>query len=354
MAVISRKRSKKSGLPPGSLIHIGRESSEKIGVSLFEYNAESLHSEEHTSIDFCLTKLKENVVTWIDIRGIHDPSFVEMLGHGFNLHPLLLEDVLNSAQRAKLDDYQEALYIVLRNLDLNGEGAPLHDEQISIILGRNYVITFSESSRDLFSPIKKRLEAANSLLRSRGADYLSYSIIDFIVDHYFVTIEKVDEETEILETELIESQTPVTLRKILKKRHQITLLKKAIWSTREVLSHLFRIESSFIEPSTKLYFQDIYDHVIQMIDTLESMRDVSDNLIAIYQSNISQRMNETMKTLTLVATIFIPLTFISSLYGMNFSYMPELEWRYGYYFALFTMVTVALAMFFFFKKKRWI
>lgn len=367
------KRSKKAGLPPGSLIHVSNIIPEKVKISLIDYSETFFVEKENVSISESVASLHDQSITWINVEGISDPKIIERIGKEFNLHPLMLEDILNAGQLSKMDDYKNAIYIVMRLLKLNGkngktDGKEAHsikeahtttekeivDQQISLVLGPNYLISFMETESDIFNGIKNRIRAENSKFRKQGADYLCYSIIDAIVDGYFVILESVDERLEKLEESLVYNPTPRTLINIQKRKRDVLLLRKSIWPMREVLSNLLRTESPFIKDSTKTFFHDVYDHTIQVIDTIESFRDVASGMLEIYLSNMSQRLNEIMKVLTIVSTIFVPLTFLASLYGMNFEYIPGLHTPAGYYIILGLMIAVAVSMTLFFRRKGWI
>jgi len=354
MKSILKKRIKKYGLSPGTLVHTGETSDSKVRITLIDFDPENIHIRDRVSLEECLNSMNSPEPTWINVSGIHDVMMVEKIGRRLGLHPLLLEDILNSVQRSKFDEYKDCLYIVLRKLNLLNEECDIEDQQVSIVLGNNYVITFLESESDIFNPIIERLKIKNSRMRTRGVDYLAYALVDCIVDHYFLTLEKIDDRIERFEMAIVDNPDPKILTGIQQLKRQVSHLRKAIWPTREVVSKFIRIDSPLVKESTKIYLQDVYDHVIQAIDTIEGFRDVVSGMVEIYISNINSKMNEVMKVLTVVATIFVPLTFISSLYGMNFKHMPELEWKYGYYMVLGFMLLMSLFMWRYFKKKKWI
>ena len=354
MGSFLKKRIKKYGLPPGTLIHTGTVTEGKIRITLIEYDQEALKIKDKVSLEECLDSMNSPSRTWVNISGIHDIQMVEKIGRKLGLHPLLLEDVLNSSQRSKIDDYKDNLYIVLRKLNLLDIESNIEDQQISIVLGNNFLVTFLETDSDFFNPIIERLKTKNSRMRSRGVDYLAYAIVDCVVDHYFLTLETVDDWVEKLEDSIVDHPTNRTLKQIQHIKRQLSYLRKAIWPTREVVSKFIRTESTLVKESTKIYLQDVYDHVVQAIDTVEGVRDISASMLEIYISNINLKMNEVIKLLTLVATVFFPLTFITSLYGMNFKHMPELEWEWGYPFALLLMAIASLFMWFYFKRKKWV
>ncbi len=349
-----QSRIKKIGLQAGSLVEDHDRKKSPNTISLINYDAGQYRENLDISIDECLLESQNPGVTWINICGIENSQIVELIGRHFELHPLMLEDIMSRGQRSKLDDYKNALYIVVRMLTYNHKKQMTEDEQVSLILGKNFVISFLESDNPIFKPIYERLQQPKSRIRQRGADYLCYALIDCLVDNYFLILEKVDEKLGKLEEELFKSAVPDTLRKIQHSKREILNLRKSVWPMREVISNFRRIESPLVSDPTKLYVQDVYDHTIQAIDTIESFRDITSGMLDIYLSNLSQRMNEVMKVLTVVATIFVPLTFIASIYGMNFDYIPELHWEWGYYMVLSVMLMISCMMLYYFKRKRWI
>lgn len=354
MTSIIKRRIKKYGLPPGALVHTGKASEEKIRLTLIDYDQDSLKIRDSVTLDECLDSMVKPNPTWINIAGIHDIQMVEKIGRRLGLHPLLLEDILNSGQRPKVDDYKDTLYLVFRKLGWDEGSTEIDDQQVSIVLGSNYLITFLESDSDIFKPILERLKVKNSRMRTRGSDYLAYALADCLIDHYFITLEKMDNRIESMEDSLVDHPSENTLKEIQNLKRQINHLRKAIWPTREVISKLIRMDTSLIRESTKIYLQDVYDHVIQAIDTIENFREIAAGMVELYISNINFKMNEVMKILTVMATIFVPLTFISSLYGMNFKHMPELEWEWGYYSLLVIMALTSFSMWRFFRNKGWV
>lgn len=359
MSKLLKKRVKKIGTPPGSLIYTGEISSKESKIILFIYN-EFFCLEKHVktideAFDLLSKESKEGITIWIHMQNISDPAVFQALGQKFKIHPLILEDIMNPVQRAKLDDYKEQLFIVTRLLTfINGEKKTLEDEQLSLVVGKNLLISFLEKDSEILNPIWERLKKSGNQMRSKSSDYLVYAILDCIVDHYFLILEKVDGFLEHLEDELLHEPGPSTINKIQKTKREMALLRKTIWPMREVINRFRHIDSPLISDSTRVFAYDVYDHTIQAIETVESFRDVTSGMIDIYLSTINQRMNEIMKVLTIMATIFVPLTFISSLYGMNFDNMPELHHPYGYYYTLFVMLMISLGMLIWFRKKKWI
>ena len=349
-----KKRSRKAGLPPGSLIHIGDRLTEKTKITVFDYDEAHLQEKEIKTVGECRQFKDSPTVAWIQIEGIHDTQILEELGAVFGLHPLTLEDILNTDQRPKMEDFCEYIYIVLKTFynhaDENNETT---SEQISIILGPTFVISFQEKETDIFKPIRERIRAGKGRLRKSGADYLAYSLIDTIVDNYFTILEHLGEKIEIIEESLVKNPSTQTLQAIQHLKREMIFLRKSVWPLRETISSLERTECQLIKESTGLFLKDIYDHTIQVIDTIETFRDMLSGILDIYLSSISNRMNEIMKVLTIIATIFMPLTFLAGVYGMNFKYMPELEWHWGYFFIWSIMITIAVSMLVYFRKKRW-
>lgn len=349
-----RQHSIRAGMSPGTLIHIGDNKPSTIQVSLMDYSPTHLIEKENISIEECVQFLHEPPMTWINVRGVHDKRIVEALGKYFGFHDLVMEDVMNTGQLAKLDDYKDYLFMVLRTLCYKKESDRIEDEQVSIILGKNFVVSFLENSHDIFASVRERIRKGNPRIRSMGSGYLCYALIDSIVDQYFVILEHVNNQLEDLESALIHDPKPATMQQIQKLKREIILLRKSVWPMREAVNNLRRIDSDLIKPATQVYLHDVYDHTVQVIETIESFRDISAGLLEIYLSTISQRMNEIMKVLTVVATIFVPLTFIASVYGMNFEHIPELHWRYGYPMVLLLMFTVGCGMVYYFWRKRWL
>lgn len=355
MVKLFRRRSKKIGTPPGSLIYTGEEISKPSEIRVVVYDENSFTEKEVRSIDEAFVLKKPGQKIWIEITGVSDPHAINAIGTKLKLHPLLLEDIMSPVQRSKLDDYRDFIYIATRILRFTSTtDGVLEDEQLSMVLGKEILITFVEKEAGVLAPILDRLKKPSSRMRQKGVDYLAYAILDSIVDHYFLALERVDHSLESLEEELLTDPQPSTLFTIQKIKREMALLRKIIWPTRELINHFRRIESPLVDENTKIYAYDVYDHTIQAIETVESFRDITSGMIDIYLSTINQKMNEIMKVLTVVATIFVPLTFITSLYGMNFKGMPELDSPWGYPVVLFLMGSITLFMLWFFRRKKWI
>jgi magnesium transporter len=349
-----RKMSRKAGLPPGSLVYTGAPSLLPAKITLTQYDETNFVEKEFDAFTACLPVADQGGVTWINVSGIHQVQNLEKLGECFHLHPLVLEDILELEQRPKIEDYDDYLYIVLTTIKPVGENGEIASEQVSLILGPHYVISFHEGNGNLFGPVMDRLLTAKGRIRKMGADYLAYTLIDLIVDNYFVALEKFGDQVEFLEDDVVARPSPKTLRDVHRFKNDMIMVRKSLWPLREVIARLERRESPLISENLTIYFRDVYDHTIIAIDTVETYRDILSGMLDIYLSSMSNRLNEIMKVLTIIATIFMPLTFITSLYGMNFKNMPELNWHYGYYSVLAAIVMIAVAMLLYFRKRRWI
>lgn len=354
MVRFTKKISRKAGLPPGSLIHIGDRKTEKPRIKTIIYDERYLEEKGFDRVEGPFLSEPVPAITWLNMDGIHQIDLIEKIGESFGLHPLALEDVLNTDQRPKFDDYEDYICVILKMLTYNDKEDHLQVEQISLIVGSNFVISLQESEGDVFDPVRERLRKSKGRIRKMGSDYLAYALIDAIVDNYFVVLEKIGEEIESLEDELLSNPRPETSRTIHHLKRELIFLRKSVWPLREIMGRLERGESSLIKDQTKPFLRDVYDHTIHVIDTVETFRDMVSGMIDVYLTSVSYKLNEIMKVLTIIATIFIPLTFIAGVYGMNFAYMPELEWRGGYAFTWGIMIAVALIMLRYFKRKGWI
>jgi len=350
---LTGKKRKKAGEPPGVLSKNEDIVEEDVKINYIDYDKDSHQEKEIINIDECF-KLKESpTVSWINVEGLSNIELIDQMGKIFEIHPLIQEDIVHTHQRPKIEEHEKTLYIVLKMLKYNDTSQEIESEQISIVLGENYVITFQERQGDVFEPIRTRLKNELGRIRNMGADYLAYALIDIIVDNYFMILEKVSDRIEIIEEELVNQPSENTLQEIYALKNEMIFLRKSVWPLREVVNRLEKNEIQFITQSVKLYLRDVYDHTIQVIETVETIRDMLGGMLDIYLSSISNKMNEVMQVLTIIATIFIPLTFIAGIYGMNFEYMPELGWRNGYFIVWFVMIAIAAYMVYFFKKKDW-
>lgn len=347
-----QKRSKKTGLPPGTLVHIGERKTEKVTITTFHYTGTGCEEQQSEQPDHLAPPADESVV-WINVGGVHKVEVVEVLGKQFSLHPLLLEDVANTDQRPKLDDYETYFFLVMKMLSLTNR-QEIAAEQVSLVLGRNYVLSFQENGTDVFQPVRERLRGGKGRLRQSGADYLLYALVDAIVDQYFAVLELLSEKIEVLQQAVVADPKPETLKDIHALKRQLLFLRRAVWPLRDVMNNLSRLDCPFLQQPTKVFFRDVYDHVVQIVDTIETLREMVSASLDIYLSSVSYRLNAVMRMLTVITTIFMPLSFIASIYGMNFEHMPELKSEWGYPVVLGVMVAVGISMLVVFKNKRWL
>src|SRR3989338_2539766 len=319
------------GLPPGTMVHVGEKKLEKPIITVFDYDLNQYQEKVVESVEESFPYKDKPTMTWINIDGIHDIEIVRKIQDHFEIHPLVLEDIVNTSQRAKIDDYGDYIYIVLRMLQYDEKTDAIVSEQISMVLAKNFVISFQETVGDVFNPIRERIRTGKGRVRKNGSDYLAYVLVDSIVDNYFVILERWGEKIDELEEKIMNNDDPKILHAVHVLKRDMVDLRKQIWPLRELVSAIERNESKLIHKSTLLYFRDAYDHVIQVIDTIELFKDLLSGMHDIYLSSVSNRMNEVMKILTIFTSVFIPLNFIASVYGMNFEFMPELQARHGYF-----------------------
>lgn len=348
-----KKVSRKAGLPPGTIVHFGDRKAEKVTITLTWYDGDQVEERVLDRIEDAFPFRERPAVTWLNIDGLHRPEVIEKAGSIAGLHPLLLEDIVTAGQHPKVEDFGDYLFVVLRMLNYRDDTSEVEAEQVSIVLGNSYVITFRERESDIFRPVSGRIKAARGRIRTMGADYLAYALLDAVVDGYFAVLEKSGEKIERIEDDLVARPTREILHQIQDLKREMLFLRRSVWYLREVLLYLERGESSLISEPTRIYFKDVYDHAIQVIDTVETFRDMLSGMLDIYLSSMSNRLNEVMKVLTIIATVFIPLTFVAGVYGMNFKFMPELAWRWGYPLVLLVMAAMAAGMMVYFKKKKW-
>jgi magnesium transporter len=354
MRRLIRKRSEKAGLPPGTLVHIGERKAEKVKIRILDYDEAQFEEKEAKNIEESFPFKDKPTVTWINIDGLHEVEIIEKLGSHFGLHPLLLEDILNTDQRPKMEDYGDYIFVVLKMIYPGEKKDEIEAEQVSLIFGSNFVISFQEHEGDVFNPIRDRIRNNKGRIRKAGADYLTYTLLDAIVDNYFLILENAGEKIEDTEQQLATNPSPETLQYVREMKNEMIFLRKSIWPLRELINGLERSESALIHESTGAYLRDVYDHTIQIIDTIESYRDMISGMVDLYLSSISNKMNEVMKVLTIFASIFIPLTFIAGIYGMNFEFMPELAWHWGYFALLGFMLLIGLSLVLYFRRKKWL
>jgi len=355
-----RGRSIKEGLPPGTPVHVGLQKTDRVTVTVIDYDQETIEARTIDDPAECAAYRHTPSVTWINVDGLHQVEVIEGICRCFSLHPLTVEDILNTTQRPKVDLFDHYLYLVVKVHTFDPASHVFEAEQVSMVLGEGFLITFQEKPGDCFDSVRHRLQANKGRIRKLGPDYLLYALLDAITDNTFTVLENVGEEIESLEEELLTAPVKATLHRLHALKRELLVLRRATWPLREVINALLRDEIEFISDSIGLYLKDLYDHTIQVIDTLETLRDIVSGMTDIYLSSVSNRTNEIMKVLTIFAAIFIPLTFIAGVYGMNFNpeaspwNMPELNWRFGYPFALGLMLLTAMAMFWLFRKKKWL
>jgi len=347
-------QSRKAGLPPGTLVHIGAARRSGTAIDVTAYSSDSVEEFRPEGFDQCVQPPPGPTVTWINLEGLQDVELIRRFGECYHLHPLVLEDIVNTTQRPKIEDYGAYLFIVARMIDFTPDQG-IETEQVSIIVGPNYLLSFQEGNdKGVFEPVRERIRSGRGRIRTLGADYLAYGLIDAIVDNYFTVLEKMGEIVEDLEEELAQGPSQQILKRIIALKREIIFMRKGVWPLREVAAALERGESSLVSDTSRIFFRDTYDHTIQVIDGVETFRDLLSGMLDLYLSSMSNRTNEIMKFLTIVGTIFLPLTFIVGVYGMNFKYIPELEWRYGYFITWGVMLVIAAVMAFYFKRKRWL
>lgn len=352
MARFFKNRDVSMGLAPGSLVFIGDKKTDEVQVRLIDYDSDKLNDNIMGGIEEAARCLSPDTVSWININGLHDTGCIEKIGSVFSLHPLLLEDVLNTGQRPKLEEFDNAIFIVVKMLRLE-EGVVL-SEQLSMVLGPSYLLTFQERPGDVFEPVRNRIRNSQGRIRASGVDYLAYALLDTVADHYIRIVEQLGGQVEDLELEVLTDARPSILLKINSFRRELSFLRKSMRPAREAALKLSKLDSDFIRPATGPFLKDLNDIFIQASDAIDTYREMLSDELDIYNSTVSNRMNDIMKVLTIFAAIFIPLTFIAGVYGTNFEYLPELHYKYSYYIFLGGMVAVAIAMLLFFKRRRWL
>jgi magnesium transporter len=347
------KRSKKAGLPPGTLVHVGREPGQPTRISLIDYTETQFEEKTIDNIEDTFPFRDKQSVTWINVDGLQDTTTIEKIGNHFGLHPLIQEDIVNTEQRPKTEDFGSYIFIVLRMLNYDETSQEIKNEQVSLVLGNNFVLSFQEDVGDVWDSLRERIRKNKGHIRKEKADYLAYSLMDSIVDNYFSILEKAGENIESIEEKLIATPARETLPAIYHLKREMLVLRKAVWPLRELANTLGHDENPLVRDSTRIYLRDIYDHTIQVIDTIENYRDMISTLVDVYLSSVSNRLNEIMKVLTILSSIFIPLTFLVGIYGMNFEHMPELQMTWTYPALLVFMALVAGSMIVYFKRKKW-
>lgn len=341
------------GSPPGTL-EIDADA-EPPTIALIDYDERQAVRIAINTPEECTPYLDTESVSWVDVQGLGSEDILQRLGQVFNLHPLVLEDVVNVPQRPKVEDYDDQQLILCRMVIANEDNDGFYSEQVSIVLGRNYVLTVQEEPEfDCFDPLRDRIRRNKGTIRRQKADYLAYCLIDSIIDGFFPVLESYGERLEELEDEVVRLPSRQTLEKVHDIKRELLMLRRSIWPQRDAINALIREDSDLIRDEVRVYLRDCYDHTVQVIDMVETYRELASSMMDVYLSSVSNRMNENMRFLTVFSTIFLPLTFIAGVYGMNFKYMPELEWPWGYPLIWLVMLSVAGGLLLYFRSKGWL
>ena len=349
-----KKHSSKIGLPPGTLIHVGEEKTTMARITLLHYDESQVQERVLESVDQCVPFHQTASVNWINLDGLSQIEVLEKFGKEFKLHPLVLEDILHTEQRPKLEDHGDYIYIVLRMLSYNAQRRAIDSEQMSLVLGHNFVLSFQEEPGDVFDAVRMRIRNAKGQIRKFGADYLLYALLDAVVDQYFVILEELGDDIEALEEEVLAHPRADVLQTLHRLKREMIYLRKAVWPLREIINVLARDDSSLVQKHTLIYLRDLYDHAIRVMDTVETFRDLISGMADIYLSSLSNRTNVVMKLLTVITTIFMPLTLLTGIFGMNFKYIPGLTEPWGFFAVMAAMVIISVTMLTLFRRKKWI
>ena len=353
MARFFKKREQIKGLSPGSLVFIGNKKVENVRIRVIDYDGTQLKEDELRDIADGQEFKRTNTVTWINVDGLHDLALMKEIGDTFDLHPLLMEDILNTGQRPKLEEFDNCLFVVLKMLRYDTQKQMVISEQLSMVLGNTFMLTFQDQPGDVFEPVRERIRKQKVRIRSSGTDYLAYALLDCVVENYVFIVERMGEQIEDLEVEVLEKAEPAVMEKINAFKREMNFLKKSVRPAREALMQMSKLDSELIHEQTIPFLKDLLDLVTQATEVIDTYRDMLSDQLNLYNSVIGNRMNDIMKVLTIFAAIFIPLTFIAGIYGTNFEYLPELKFKYSYFIFWGVMLAVVIAMLIFFKKKKW-
>ncbi len=350
-----RRQGGGKGAPPGTLVYDREKRTDEVSIRVMDYGPDACHVQRPVKIEDTYALRDSESVSWIDIEGLHDTDLLARFGDHFGLHPLVLEDILNTHQRPKLEEYDDYFYIVARML-IAGKTPedPFHSEQVSFILGKHFIATFQEIPGDVFDPVRNRVEQGRGKSRKSGADYLLYTLLDAIVDNYFALLQSIADRIEEVEQSIVQQPQREDLDKVHKLRRELVYMRRNVWPLRDVVAGLDRSDSPLVADETRVYLRDLHDHVVQVIDAIENFRDVLTSLQDLYMSGISNRTNEIMRVLTIISTIFVPLTFIAGVYGMNFHHFPELEWKWSYLSFWIVSVVLALSLIVWMRRRNWL
>ncbi|MBK9013697.1 MAG: magnesium/cobalt transporter CorA [Saprospiraceae bacterium] len=347
-----KRKLKRPGAPPGTLEFTGERKLENPVLLRIRFNPQELEAKKDPTGDDVFAT-SPDVVTWFDLMGLHDVKLIEQFGQQFNIHPLVLEDILHTQQRPKFEEYGNDAFVVVQSLTYDNATHDLNAEQIAIYFGENFLITFQENEDDTFKAVRERLEMSSGRIRSRKSDYLTYALIDNVVDNYFEVLDRFEERMEELEAEITDKPSRTTKENIHHLKFQMLAMRKSVMPLRDAVNKFSRCESNAVDETTGIYLRDLYDHVLRIADLIETYRDMLNGLVELYHSELSLRMNNVMQVLTVITTIFVPLTFLVGVYGMNFDNMPETHWEYGYFYLWGLMIVIGIALFFYFKRKKW-
>ncbi len=350
-----KKRRKKIGLPPGSVVFTGNQKVEKINLHYLQYDAEYLEEktlDNHKNITF--HQSPEEKVDWYDLRGLHDTELIELLGKTFQIHPLILEDIADIHQRPKFDEYESGNFIVLRALSFDKSHLKIKTEQVALFFRKGLLFSFQETESDLFEAVRQRIQSSKGKVRQRGADYLCYALLDNITDQYYIVLDEMETIIETLEDDLLKNPDNSIKERIHHLKKELLIVRKSVAPLREAIARFAKSESNLIEENSAVFIRDLYDHTVQIIDMVETYRDALNGLQDLYLSEISFKMNQVMQVLTIITTIFVPLSFLAGLYGMNFDNIPELHFKYGYFILLGVMFIIGTGFLLWFRKKKWL
>jgi magnesium transporter len=350
-----RRSLKKPGTAPGTVVHTGIRRVEEARIAAIRFDPSGVREGPWSPEDPVAGPASDGSgVLWVNVAGLHDVAVLERIGATMGFHPLVMEDIAHVGQRPKVEEYDDHLFVIVHMLRVEEEPFRIVDEQVSLVVGKGCLFSFQESPGDVWEPVRERIRSGRGQLRARGPDYLAYALIDALVDSYFHIVERLGERAEQLEAEVVDDPSPETMHRVHALKRELLVLWRSIWPLREMLGSFLRVECELITDTTKLYLRDVYDHSAQLIDTVEVLRDITSGMRDLYLSDMSQRSNEVMKVLTIMASIFIPLTFVVGIYGMNFDFMPELRMRWGYPVVLAGMAAVGLGMLWIFRRKGWL
>lgn len=353
MSHFGKYRRKPAGTSPGTVMYVGEERTDPVVITQIAYDAQGITGPTPVTAADVRPSPPGSPMVWYTIDGVHDTEVLRTIGENFQLHPLVLEDIANTAQRPKIEDFENYIFIAMKMITFDKEAKDLVAEHVSIIVGQGFVLAFLEDEGDVFEPIRARIKAGKGKIRKFGADYLAYALMDAVIDNYFDVLEDIGEEIEELEDEVVHSPSPRTLHTVHRLKRELIFLRRAVWPMREIASSLLRDESELVSNETRIYLRDLYDHSVHVMDTVETLRDIVAGMLDVYLSSVSNKLNEVMKVLTVMSSVFIPLTFVAGVYGMNFQFMPELQWRYGYPTVMGGMALVAVGLLLAFRRRGW-